>query len=87
MARVWVFLQGDTEQCSIVTNPLEELQPVIVEDQGTYVLWDGDRVLWSSREVPYVVTASEVGFGAKKEPQSIKELTHEHANRVHCHTA
>ncbi|CAD7696275.1 unnamed protein product [Ostreobium quekettii] len=54
-----VLLTGNTGQCAIATNPLEELQPVVVQERASYVPWDGDRVIWSSREVPYVVTFNE----------------------------
>ena len=41
---------------SVLPHPLEELQAVGVEGGA----WQGDGVVWASREVPFVATYSAV---------------------------
>ena len=50
----------------LLVHPLEDPLPVLADVSlragaaGSYAGWSGERVVWSDREVPYVVTHSEV---------------------------
>lgn len=42
-------------------GPLEALQPAIPRfPGGGFGFWDGETIVWSSTEAPYIVTYNEV---------------------------
>lgn len=44
-----------------MTGPLEALQPVITSlSDDEFGWWDGEAIVWSSPEEPYLVTYNEV---------------------------
>jgi hypothetical protein len=51
---------------SLLTHPLGHLSPVVADVSlrsgipGSLAGWPGERILWSGRNLPYVVTYSKV---------------------------
>jgi hypothetical protein len=59
-------LQGaESARCSILTHPLEEVQALSAEfTTDVSASWQGERVIWSSPELPYLATYSKVTIKA-----------------------
>lgn len=55
-------LQGnESAGCSILTHPLEEVQALSAEfTTDVSASWQGERIIWSSPELPYLATYSKV---------------------------
>lgn len=62
-------MQGPSESsANLLTHPLEEPLPVVADCSMTssgggvaaFAGWSQERVVWSSRELPYVATYNEV---------------------------
>jgi hypothetical protein len=57
-------VQGASDGCSMLMHPLEPLVPLQAQDGGTseHRPMQGERIVWSSREVPYIATHNQVGL-------------------------
>jgi len=54
-------VQGSAGGCSVLTHPLEPLVPLQAEEGGCDVVpMQGERIVWSSRELPYIATYNQV---------------------------
>jgi hypothetical protein len=65
--------QGEGVEPQVLQHPLEELQPVATQLGGGLPPgdWSLESVLWSSIELPLVVTVSQVG-SASAEPAGLR---------------
>ncbi|KAK9901384.1 hypothetical protein WJX75_009652 [Coccomyxa subellipsoidea] len=56
-----LLLNGaESARCSILTHPLEEVQALSAEfTTDVSASWQGERVIWSSPELPYLATYSK----------------------------
>lgn len=56
------WLQGqEGMRCSILTHPLEEVQALSAEFSADIsASWQGEKIVWSSAELPYLATYSKV---------------------------
>lgn len=66
LERISNELQGaESAGCSILTHPLEEVQALLAEfTTDVSASWQGERVIWSSSELPYLATYSKVTLTA-----------------------
>ena len=57
-------MQGASGGCSMLTHPLEPLVPLQAQDGGSSEQrpMQGECIVWSSREVPYIATHNQVGL-------------------------
>ena len=54
-------MQGSGSPCSVLTHPLEPLVPLQAEEGGSDMApMQGERIVWSSMEVPYIATYNQV---------------------------
>ncbi len=54
-------MQGSGSPCSVLTHPLEPLVPLQAEEGGSNMApMQGERIVWSSMEVPYIATYNQV---------------------------
>ncbi|CAL5228695.1 g11872 [Coccomyxa viridis] len=55
-----LMLSGSGSPCSVLTHPLEPLVPLQAEEGGSdLVPMQGERIVWSSMEVPYIATHNQ----------------------------
>ena len=67
------YVQGSAGGCSVLTHPLEPLVPLQAEEGGCDVVaMQGERIVWSSRELPYIATYNQVSLPIK--PLSLSDL-------------
>ena len=53
--------QGSASLCSVLTHPLEPLVPLQAEEGGSDMgPLQGESIVWSSMEVPYIATHNQV---------------------------
>ncbi len=66
----------------MLTHPLEPLVPLQAEEGGSDLApVQGERIVWSSIEVPYIATHNQVGCLMEGSPVSVL-ISHENAWRA-----